>query len=260
MGGCNECAVGAVATINEKRIPTIALAAVRRGRRAGRRTAVRVQARPRTPPTAPPPSTAELRRSNIRKVGVLHSDDDYGQEGLTALRGELDKAGIKLLGAEAVKHHRHRRQPARSGSWSTRQAGRAGRLDPAGAGDAGRHQRPAGQVPRVDSSSTRRRPATSSSARRPGATEQATLIFTQTMVIDDVIATTPAKAARRQWFQDYTARFGGYNGSSSFAADAVQLIADAELRAGGEPGQVDRDGSATCWRRRRWTASPARSG
>ena len=62
------------------------------------------------------------------------------------------------------------------------------------------------------------------------------------MVIDDVIATTPAKAARRQWFQDYTARFGGYNGFSSFAADAVQLIADAELRAGGEPGKVDRDG------------------
>ena len=52
------------------------------------------------------------------------------------------------------------------------------------------------------------------------ATEKATLVFTQTMVIDDVIATTPAKAARRQWFQDYTARFGGYNGSSSFAADA----------------------------------------
>ncbi len=62
------------------------------------------------------------------------------------------------------------------------------------------------------------------------------------MVIDDVIATTPAKAARRQWFQDYTARFGGYNGFSSFAADAVQLIADAALRAGGAAGQVDRDG------------------
>jgi branched-chain amino acid transport system substrate-binding protein len=72
--------------------------------------------------------------------------------------------------------------------------------------------------------------------------ERATLIFTQTMVIDDVIATTPAKAARRQWFQDYTARFGGYNGFSSFAADAVQLIADAELRAGGEPGRAGRDG------------------
>ena len=57
------------------------------------------------------------------------------------------------------------------------------------------------------------------------------------MVIDDVIATTPAKAARRQWFQDYTARFGGYNGLSSFAADAVQLIADAAVRAGGPAGR-----------------------
>src|SRR5690606_10592734 len=58
-------------------------------------------------------------------------------------------------------------------------------------------------------------------------TEGTTMVFTQTMVIDDVIATTPATAARKQWFRDYTARYGSYNGFSSFAADAVQMITNA---------------------------------
>jgi len=59
------------------------------------------------------------------------------------------------------------------------------------------------------------------------ALEGASLVFTQTLAIDDVIATTPANASRKQWFRDYTARYGGYQASASFAADAVQLIVDA---------------------------------
>jgi hypothetical protein len=60
-----------------------------------------------------------------------------------------------------------------------------------------------------------------------GAVNNATLIFPQTMAIDDVIATTPAKAARKQWFRDYTARYGMYYGPASFAADAVHLLVNA---------------------------------
>jgi branched-chain amino acid transport system substrate-binding protein len=47
------------------------------------------------------------------------------------------------------------------------------------------------------------------------------------LVIDTIIATSPAKVARRQWFDDYTARHGGYTAPASFAADAIQLLADA---------------------------------
>ncbi|WP_446216929.1 ABC transporter substrate-binding protein [Micromonospora sp. IBHARD004] len=238
MGGCNECAVGAVRTIGEKRIPTIALAA------AGAITEPIAQRRYvfKLAPNAVDSAgalTTELTRRNIRKVTVLHSADDYGQEGLSALRGEFTKAGIRLLGAEAVRTTDTdvtnqvaslvEPEPQALIVWtppeqaslaaaSARQAKFAGSLffDASAAGDL----------------------FLGGAAR---TTEKATLIFTQTMVIDDVIATTPAKAARRQWFQGYTARFGGYNGFSSFAADAVQLVADAELRAGGEPGRVDRD-------------------
>ena len=53
------------------------------------------------------------------------------------------------------------------------------------------------------------------------------MIFTETLVIDNVIATSPAKAARQTWFNDYTAKAGTYHAYSSFAADAVQIIVEA---------------------------------
>ncbi|RIV38665.1 ABC transporter substrate-binding protein [Micromonospora radicis] len=238
MGGCNECAVGAVRTVNEKQMPTIALAAAGAVASpvADRRYVFKLA------PNAADNAgalTVELRRRNIRTVGVLRSDDTYGREGAAALRGELSKAGIEVLAEASVRGTDTEldrqtdplvaAEPEALVIWTppeqallaanaVRRAGFSGALflDAAAAGDL----------------------FLGSSAR---AVERATLVFTQTMVIDDVIATTPAKAARRQWFQDYTARFGGYHGSSSFAADAVQLIADAELRAGGPAGQVNRE-------------------
>ncbi|MET7374177.1 ABC transporter substrate-binding protein [Micromonospora arida] len=238
MGGCNECAVGAVGTINEKRIPTIALAA------SGAIAAPAAERRYvfKLGPNAPDSAaalTTELRRNNIRKVGMLVSDDDYGQEGAAALKSELDKAKITL-----------RQQRIKTTDTDVSQ--QVQQLA-SGKPDAMVFWTPPEQATLAATSvqQTTFRGSIYFDAGAAGdlflgaaakATEKATLIFTQTMVIDDVIATTPAKAARRQWFQDYTARFGGYNGSSSFAADAVQLIADAELRAGGEIGKVDRNG------------------
>ncbi|MFG2057765.1 ABC transporter substrate-binding protein [Micromonospora sp. NPDC048930] len=238
MGGCNECATGAVRTIGEKRIPTITLAS------SGEITEPVAERRYvfKLAPNAADSAaalTTELKRRGLNKVALLHSADSYGQEGLNALRGELSKAGLRLVRWEAVRPTDTdvsgqvaslvEKKPDALVVWTppeqaalaatnARQDNFAGSLflDASAAGDL----------------------FLGASAR---STERATLIFTQTMVIDDVIATTPAKAARRQWFQDYTARYGGYNGFSSFAADAVQLIADAELRAGGGPGTVNRD-------------------
>ncbi|MCI4062720.1 ABC transporter substrate-binding protein [Micromonospora sp. R77] len=238
MGGCNECAVGAARTIVDKRIPTIALASASGVTEpvAERRYVFKLA--PNAADTAAT-LTDELSRRGIRKVAVLNSADSYGQEGLAALRDQVTKAGIKVLRAESVRSTDTDvndpvgklvdRKPDGLVLWtppeqaslaadSARQAKFAGSLffDASAAGDL----------------------FLGGSAR---STERATLVFTQTMVIDDVIATTPAKAARRQWFQDYTARYGSYNGFSSFAADALQLIADAVLRSGGKAGTVDRE-------------------
>ncbi|MEH0843158.1 penicillin-binding protein activator [Micromonospora sp. CPCC 205711] len=237
MGGCNECAVGAVRTINEKKIPTIALAAsgAVADPVADRRYVFKLA--PNAADSADA-LTTELRRRAIRKVAVLYSDDDYGREGLDALGGEFRKAGIKLLDQENVKG---------TDTDVSQQVRKLTRNDP----DALVIWTPPEQATLAAVSATQAKftgslfldAAAAGDLFLPGgrATERATLVFTQTMVIDDVIATTPAKAARRQWFQDYTARFGGYHGFSSFAADAVQLVADASLRAGGGD-RVNRDG------------------
>ncbi|MFC0031129.1 ABC transporter substrate-binding protein [Micromonospora chaiyaphumensis] len=237
MGGCNECAIGAVRTIGEKRIPTVALASSREVTEpvADRRYVFKLAPNAADSAAA---LTAELLRRNIRKVAVLHSADKYGEEGLAALNSEFTKAGIRLARAESVRTTDTEvstqidslvtKKPDALIVWTPPEQA-------ALAASTARQSRYA--KPLFFDASAAGDLFLGASAR---STEQATLIFTQTMVIDDVIATTPAKAARRQWFQEYTARFGGYNGYSSFAADAVQLIADAELRSGSEPGEVDR--------------------
>ncbi|PTA45452.1 ABC transporter substrate-binding protein [Micromonospora sp. RP3T] len=238
MGGCNECAVGAARMISDKRIPTIALAS------AGAVTEPIDQRRYvfKLAPNAVDSAaalTTELTRRTIRKVAVLHSADGYGQEGLAALRREFGKTSVKLVAAEAVRTTDTEvsaqiddlvdKKPQALILWTPPEQATL-------AATTARQRNYRGSL--FFDASAAGELFLGPSAR---STELATLIFTQTMVIDDVIATTPAKAARRQWFQDYTARFGGYNGFSSFAADAVQLIADAEQRAGGERGKVDRD-------------------
>lgn len=66
----------------------------------------------------------------------------------------------------------------------------------------------------------------------------ATMIFTETLVIDEVIATSPARAARKNWFRAYVARYGSYHAYASFAADAVDVLVNALNRV----GSVDRSG------------------
>jgi branched-chain amino acid transport system substrate-binding protein len=56
------------------------------------------------------------------------------------------------------------------------------------------------------------------------AENNAYLVYPQVMAMDDLVASTPAKASQKQWFDNYTSQYGSYAGPSSFAADAVQLI------------------------------------
>jgi branched-chain amino acid transport system substrate-binding protein len=70
------------------------------------------------------------------------------------------------------------------------------------------------------------------------AMENSTMVFTQILAVDDVISTSPAKAARKQWFRDYTSRYGTYSGVASYAADAADLIASGVTKAGGNRGAI----------------------
>jgi branched-chain amino acid transport system substrate-binding protein len=240
MGGCGDCAVGAAKTVNDKRVPTIALAVANAVSNpiAERRYLFKLAPNAVDGAAA---LTAELRRRGVKKVGLLHTDDGYGLEGLDAMTRELTKAGIKFA-----------RPPQSIRTTETDLSQPIKRLTD-GKPNALVIWAPAGQTIAAaasaqesgfqgqlffDSAAASELFLAADAAR---SVNNATLVFTQTMVIDDVIATTPAKAARKQWFRDYTARYGGYNGFSSFAADAIQLIVDAVGRAGGVGGNSNRD-------------------
>lgn len=279
MGSCSDCAVGAARTINDKRVPTIALAPA---------TAVATPVAERRylfklGPNAADSAAAvanELRRRNIRQASLLHTDDEYGQDGLRVMSAELRKLNITLVGSEQIRTTdtdvsqavSALARPANGGSGNNGTGnngnGNGNNGNGNGNGNNGTGNNGTGNdddgpgALLVWASAEQAALAADSAAQvnYPGpiffdaaaagdlfltggsasGTEGVNLVFTQTMVIDDVIATTPAKAARKQWFRDYTARFGSYYGFSSFAADAVQLIAGA-VASSSNGGKIDRE-------------------
>jgi branched-chain amino acid transport system substrate-binding protein len=73
------------------------------------------------------------------------------------------------------------------------------------------------------------------------AMDGAGLVFTPTLVSDDIIATSPAKANRVAWFRDYLSTHGTYSAYASFAADGVGLVVDAITQT----GRTDRESLRT---------------
>ncbi|HET6534257.1 MAG TPA: ABC transporter substrate-binding protein [Actinoplanes sp.] len=235
-GTCSECVVGAAKTINDKRVPTIALAPADRVTNpvSDRRYVFKLAPNAADSAAA---MVADLVQNRIDKVAVLHANDLYGRGANDALYAQLKKAGIERTGVEAVKPTATdisqtvgtltATEPdallvlvgpdqATLASTSAKAAGFTGRvyLDAYAAGDLFIPQDAA------------------------AATDATTMVFTQILAIDDVIATTPAKAARKQWFRDYTSRYGSYSGVASFAADAADLIGNAVARAGTDRERV----------------------
>ena len=231
-GVCGECVVGAVKKINEKKLPTIALAASDEIANpvADRRFVFKLGPNSQDSNAA---LVAELIRAKTKRVGILYADDDYGNGGSAALVEELAKAGIEITGKSRVKPTATEitqvvgtlagtepdalifmvgSDQASAAAIGSQAAGFRGRVyfDAAAAGDMFIPQEAA------------------------AATDRATMVFTQILAIDDVIATTPAKASRKQWFRDYTSRYGSFSGVAAFAADAADLIAQAVTKVGAD--------------------------
>ena len=235
-GSCGECVVDASKTINDKRIPTIALAPGDDVSNpiADRRYIFKLGTNPADSATA---LVSELTRTKITKVALLYTDGLYGHDGDVAMRNSLNKAGITVTQSQTVRSAATDITQAVAtltadqpealvavtspdqtalAATSAKAAGFTGRMyfDAGAAGDT--------FVPQ----------------QATAAMNNATMVFTQILAIDDVVATTPAKASRQQWFRDYTSRYGSYSGLASFAADAVDLIAGAVARVGGDRERI----------------------
>jgi branched-chain amino acid transport system substrate-binding protein len=240
-GQCDECAVSAAKTIDDKHIPTIALApsdqvatpiAQRRylfklGPNSADSTAAMV---------------AELTRSDtgqgaVKTVAVVYADDLYGLGSAHAIGGELAKTSIKVKASRSVKPTATDISQAIGTLTDSKPDALLVLTGPDQAQLAATSAKSAGYTGRLffDAAAASDQFIAPAAA---GAMNNAEMVFTQTLAIDDVIATTPAKAARKQWFRDYTSRYGTYSGVAAFAADAVDLIADAVVRAGSDRGRI----------------------
>jgi len=235
-GSCGTCVVDASRTINDKKIPTIALAPADdiSNPVADRRYIFKLGTNPSDSAAT---LISELSQAGVKKVAVLYTDGLYGRRSDVAMQNGLKNAKITVTQSQTVRSAATdvtqavatltADQPdaliavtspdqATLAATSAKAAGFKGKLyfDAGAAGDT--------FVPQDATA----------------AMNNATMVFTQILAIDDVIATTPAKASRQQWFRDYTSRYGSYSGVASFAADAADLIAGAVARAGGNRDQI----------------------
>jgi branched-chain amino acid transport system substrate-binding protein len=241
-GSCDECTVSSADTINDKKIPTIALA-------ASDEVASPVSARRYVFKLGPNSSdnanalVSELSRLNKAKqlttpdVAILYSDDLYGRGGNAAMRPALKNAGLTVKSARAIKPTAGDIGTSVNLLLASKPAAMIVLTAPEQATLAAASAKAAGFTGRIFFDA-----AAASDLFLPQdvakATNDTTMVFTQILAIDDVIATTPAKSARKQWFRDYTSRYGSYSGVASFAADATDLIADAVARAGGDRDRI----------------------
>jgi branched-chain amino acid transport system substrate-binding protein len=236
-GSRGECVVGAAKTVTEKKVPTIALMAASLTAHipaASQRWVFKLGPNANDDASA---LVAELQRTATKTVAVLYSDDFYGHDAFAAVTDSLAKATIKVTATQKIKPNASDVTQAVGAladggpdallvltgpdqavlaATSAKTAKYKGRLylDAGAAGDLFIPQEAA------------------------AAMNNATMVFTQTLAIDDVVATTPAKASRRQWFRDYTSRYGSYSGVAAFAADAAALISDGVARVGTDRGGI----------------------
>ena len=235
-GSCDACVVDAAKTINDKRIPTIALAASNNVTNpvADRHYVFKLG------PNATDDAAvlvAELSRQRVSNVGLLVADSLYGRDSSAALRVGLRKAKIDIAVERTIKATADDVGDPVGKLADAQPAAMVVLTGPEQAALAAQTFRNAGYDGRLffDAAAAGDMFITPSAA---AATNNSTMIFTQILAIDDVVATTPAKASRKQWFRDYTSRYGNYSGVASFAADAADLIADAVAKAGGSREQI----------------------
>jgi branched-chain amino acid transport system substrate-binding protein len=233
-GWSSECLIDAVKTINDKGVPTIALAPSTQVSTPvlDRRYIFKLGPNINHDAAA---LIGDLNRpgSGVKSIRLLASTDAYGHDGAEVMSQEATKAGL-IVGpvSQLTGGDENYTQAAKAVSLAKPDAVIVLAF-PTVANAVVSALHTAGYKGKIalDASAAGALFLTGPALAQEGAT----LVYAQTLAIDDVIATTPANAARRQWFQDYTARYGSYQAPASFAADAAQLIVDA----------VDKIGSAT---------------
>lgn len=241
-GGCDECALAAVEAINEASVPTIALAAASTLTEPLDERRFLYQLGPNAADVARVLG-AELDRAGAETVGLVATGDLYGAEGQQEMVTAAERAGTEVVVSETVTADETSVRGAATAILGYQPEPEFGvdqslQDQPPGpdvvvvwapdpiAGQLAvtlRDQGYEGQL-LLDASAADELFLSGAAGTALGG---ARIVFTETLVIDGVIATSPAKAARQNWFNAYTARQGTYHAYSSFAADAIEVIVSA---------------------------------
>ena len=237
-GACSQCAVDGAAAANSKQILFISLAPASRvtgasNLAADRNYVFKIGSNSTDNARA---IITEIAALQTRRLGVLYPEGVYGEDATTATTNAVQGSGVNLLEDFVFSYKGDGSNLSEQAAKLVPSQGAASSkpdvvfvwATPAQAGPAADAIRKAGFTGPIYFDSA----AAGSLFLANPATEGARTVFPQTLAMDNVIATTPAKTARKQWFQDYTARFGAYHGQASFAADALDLLVGAAGRAG----------------------------
>lgn len=250
-GGCSACATLSVPVASEAGVPMISLA-------PSSEVTEPVNERPwvfRIAPNAGDNAAvigAELVRSGAQTIGIVATGDAYGQEGADEMAATARRTNRQVVATEELADEDSVRAAAeRIASYQPQQDSTV--VSPVQEESAG----PDAVVVWAPAGLTA---AFADAVRRAGydgplyldsiaadelfleetaarALAGAIMVFTESLVIDRVVATSPAKVARQNWFNTYTAQFGTYHAFSVFAADAIQTLVETITRL----ETVDRD-------------------
>ena len=244
-GTCAECLLSAADTISDEGVPTISLAST--DAVIEPTEDVPAQSIFKLGPNATHVATviaSELRSSRARTVAIVATDDLYGSDGMKEMEDAALDLGLQVVLKDSLA-------PGGGGISSTAQTIADYRNEPL-SGEAPRQNEQVGPDAVVAwgfspfgaevAAALRGAGYAGALYLDPGAadtlfiTDEATaltgakMIFTEMLIIDEVLATSPAKANRRNWFNDYTARYGTYHAHASFAADAIDVLVSSMNR------------------------------
>jgi len=234
-GACSACTTAVARIVGDAKLPTVSLAPAPGVVRpvADRRYVFKLG------PDAEHSAVTlvpRLRSAGVRRLALLCTDDVDGSAAVAAFSSQLSGTGTNAVSQQLFgANDTDVTQPVKAALTHSPDALLISAF-PGQAGLVARSARDAGYTKQIffDAAAAG---DLFLSGQAGDATDGAMMVAPQSLVIDETIATSPARVAAKRWFADYTARFGTFSGFSTYAADAVRLITDAIGTAGG----VDHD-------------------
>jgi branched-chain amino acid transport system substrate-binding protein len=239
IGSCAQCATNVAQTVDQRRLPTVSMAPISVGRRAAADNRYLFRLGPSIDDSATV-LTGLLHNESIHTVALLSTDDDTGRAAVTAFTGLAPRSGLTVVSKQSFRAtDTDISQPVQAAVAKNPDALVVSAF-PGQAGLVAKNAHDGGYTGRLFFDATA---AGDLFIARDvaAATERAVMVAPQALVIDDVVATSPAKTSRKRWFDDYTSKFGTFSGYSTYPADAVKLLVDAVHAADGPQHDKMRD-------------------